>query len=410
MNHSFRSLCFSLTLFALPAVGQLGAPTGEEFNAQAVATAALGGTWDGLRGVVRTISNTYWVSARSSAPSVSLRLLEFSDTGVYLGSVALPATLNASGTGLLDLAYDPLANVIYGGCEHTVSGRQLFAFRVGTRVFDAAINVAVPATVPGNAVRGLTYDRFGNGGAGSFLCVDGTTAITEFSRTGSVLRTLTNPHPNATALAIDATDRRLWVFGPGGSTRANEGVVGVAVDLGSGQATGLMMLGSPTYPGAPAGGNVTGAEFATYAHDHTVDRLSLLTNASSDWVYELEGRFAYGGTCGGLIAFRGDAPYAGNATWMVTLQGSAATSAFLLLGFDQATTPIAAPLFASGCYLQTSLAPAPLSLGGAIVTGGNAQLAVPIPAGVRGSIYFQWIEVGSALPLRSSNGGGAYLR
>ncbi len=402
--------CLFLSVLTAPVISQLGARTGDEFDAQSVTTAALTGTWDGCQGVVRSAFNTYWVSARRSAPSPSLQLIEFSEAGAYLSSVPLPAALSASATGLLDLAYDQLAGVIYGGCEHAVSGRQLWAFRLSTRAFDAALNITVPASVPGNAVRGLTFDRFGNNGLGSFYCVDGGSAVTEFDRAGTTLRTLTNPHPNATALALDSTDRRLWVFGPGGTTKAGEGVVGIAVDLFTGLATGQKMLGSPRYPGTPAGGDVTGAEFAVYAHDHTVFRLALLTNATSDWVYEVEGRFGFGSTCGGIIGFTGDAAYGGNSAWTVTLTQSTASSAFLLLAATQETTPIAGPLFATGCYVQLGLATPLLSLGGAAVAGGRAQLAVPIPNGIIGSIYLQWIEAPAAGVLRSSTGGGVFVR
>lgn len=401
--------CLSLAALAAPALAQLSAPTGEQFDAQAVTAAALTGTWDGFQGVVRTTGNRYWVSARRSAPSASLHLLEFNDAGAYLSNVTLPASLSASTTGLLDLAYDPISGVIWGGCEHAVSGRQLIAFRISTRTFDTAVNVPVPTAAGGNAARGLTFDRLGNAGQGAFLCVDGNSPIVEFSRTGTLLRTIPNPHPNATALAVDPTDRRLWVLGPGGSTKANEGCVGMAIDLESGQTTSLRMLGSPSFAGTPAGGNVTGAEFASYAHDHVVYRLSLVTNANSDWVYELEGRFAYGATCGGRIGFQGDAPYAGNAAWAVTLQGSPSASAFLMLGVGETTTPITAP-FATGCYLHLTLTPAPLLLGAAAVTSGNAQLAIPLPVTFRGSIWMQWIEASAGLPLRASDGGAVYVR
>lgn len=391
--------------------GQLGEPTGEEFDAQAVTTAALGGTWDGVQGVVRTLSGSYWVSARRSAPSPSLRLIEFDSDGTYLANVTLPAALSGSVTGLLDLAYDSVGGVIYGGCEYAVAGRQLWAFRLATRTFDATSNVAVPASAPGSAARGLCYDRFGDNAQGTFFCVDGAGAITEFDRSGNLVRSLANPHPNATALALDDTYRILWVFGPGGSSKTGEGVVGIAVDVQTGQPNGQKVLGDSHYAGTPAGGNVTGAEFATYAHDHTVYRLSLATNAASDWIYELEGRFRYGTQCGGTIGFRGDAAYAGNVAWQVTLQGSAAASAFLMLSAGRTSTPIAGPLFAAGCSIHLGLAPAPLALGGVAVVSGAGQLSVPIPAGITGSISFQWIEAPlSGLPLRSSDGGRAFLR
>lgn len=393
----------------LPA--QLGRPTGEQFDAQTTLTTALGGTWDGVQGVVRTAGNHFWVSVRRSAPSVSLRLAEFDDAGTYLQTVTLPAALATSATGLLDLAYDSVNDVIYGGCEHVVSGRQLFAFDVATATFQASGNIPVPATTPGNTARGLTYDRFGNGSQGSFFIVDGNSAITEFSRSGAVLRTLANPHPSATALALDDTYRLLWVFGPGGSTKAGEGVVGMAVDATSGLAAGQMVLGDASFAGTPNGGTVTGAEFTAYAHDHAVYRLALATNANSDWVYELEGRFGYGATCGGTIGFAGDAAYAGNAGWRATLAGSSATTAFLMLAGAKSTTAVGAPLFATGCSVLLGLATPPLAIGSAPVAGGNATLSVPIPGGVTGTVYLQWVEAPAAgTPLRLSDGGSIFLR
>ncbi len=401
----------SLLLLSGPVTGQLGAPTGEAFNAQAAVTNALGGTWDGIHGAIHTLSGTYWVSARRSAPTPLLRLLEFSDAGAYLSSVDLPAALSGSATGLLDLAFDIAGNAVYGSCEHAVAGRQLWAFRPLSRLFDVTSNIPIPAAAPGNAARGVAYNRFGNGGQGTFFCVDGTSAITEFTRAGNLVRLLSHPHPDATALAVDDTQQLLWVFGPGGSTSMGEGVVGVAIDLVTGLPNGQKVLGDPSYAGTPRGGTITGAEFTTYKHDHTVDRLVLVTNASSDWVYQLEGRFALGSRCGGAIGFSGDAAYAGNAAWTVTLRNSVAANALLLLTLNQVTTPIGGPLFVSACHIHLGLAPAPLLLGGSAVSAGNAQLALPIPSGVSGSIYLQWIEVpAGASPLRASNGGGVFVR
>lgn len=400
----------SALAFALPAACQIGAPTGEEFDAQSVVTSALGGTWDGIGGVVRTVSNTYWVAARRSAPTPLQRLIEFSETGAYLSSVDLPAALSGSAFGLLDLAYDPAGAAIYGSCEHAVAGRQLWAFRPLAHAFDPTSNIPIPAVAPGSAARGVTYDRFGNNGQGTFFCVDGASVITEFDRAGNFVRFLPNPHPNATALAVDDSPRLLWVFGPGGSSLAGVGVVGIAVDLVTGLPTGQKVLGDPRYPGLPLGGVVSGAEFASYKHDHTVYRVVLATNAFSDWVYELEGRFAYGSACGGAIGFTGDAAYAGNTAWTVTLGGSAAQTAFLLLALDESTLPIGSPLFATGCYVHLALVPPPLLLGAAVVGAGNAQLGVPIPSGVSGPVYLQWIEApAGGSPLRSSAGGGVFL-
>lgn len=390
----------------LPA--QLGEPTGVEFDARTAINAALGGTWN-VHGVVRA-GTSYWVSASLIPGGASHRLVEFDEAGTFVGSHVLPAVLAGSTTGLLDLAFDEAAGIVYGSCEHAVAGRQLFAFRTSSRTFDNTANVPLPASAPGTTARGIAFDRFGNGGQGSFFCADGGAAITESSRTGTLLRTLTNPHPNATALAVDDTYRLLWVFGPGGSTRPGQGVVGIAIDLQTGVAAGQMVLGDPAYGSSPVGGTVTGVEFSTYAHDHTVYRFVIATQGTTHTVYELEGRFGYGVRCGGTISFRGDAAYAGNAAWTVTLAGSTAANAFLLLGTRQTVTA-PPPLFASGCSLHVALVPAPVIVGGAPVQGGTSQLALPIPPGIQGSVALQWIEApAGGVPLRSSDGGEVFVR
>lgn len=395
-------------LLATPLAAQLGMPVADYLAIQTKAIAATGANYDTFHGVARDASGRTFASARRATAAGPHKLFRFTSGGNFTAAYDQPAATAASPGGILDLAYDANANVIHGGCEYAAAGRRLFAFDAGTFAFAPAKDVTVPAAVPGAAARGLAYDPFGDGRNGSFFVVDGSSPISEFGRTDNVLRTLANPHPNATALALDPTYRVLWVFGPGGTARPNQGVVGIGIDLFTGLANGQVVLGDPAVPGATA----TGAEFATYFHDHTVDRLVLLAQGASDTVYELEGRLRHGTGCGGTIGVRGDAAFAGNAGWSVTLSGSNAGAAVLLLSAQEAVLPVGAPVFAANCTLLVATQPVLVALGPVTVSGGAAALTLPIPAGLQGApLFLQWAEGPSplALPLRLSDGGRVWI-
>jgi hypothetical protein len=350
------------------------------------------------------------VTAQRATPAGRHKLFKFDATGAYRAQYDQPAATDASQSGIHDLAYDRNAQVLYGGCEHAASGRKVFAFDLVALRFDPAKEWIVPAAAPGTAVRALAFDPFGNGLQGSLWSGDLGSPVYEFARDGTLLRQLPNVNPLATGAALDATQRVVWWFGQAGTARPNCGVAGVALDLLTGTPNGQVFLGDLTLPGVPAGGLAAGAEFVTYDHfDHVVTRLVLVAQAQSHHVYELEGRFHSGTPCGGRIGCRGDAAFVGNAGWTITLAGSGARNAALLLSTQGTTLPLPTPLFAPGCYLLASLAAPSLVLPPLAVQNGAAALNVPITLGGGVDLYWQWIELPAAGALTASDGGAIWL-
>ncbi len=414
MSHSTASVLPFALILALASVlpAQLGQPHGGRFDAQSVARLATGVDHALMQGVARDAGGEYYVATARATAASKHRLLRFSSTGAYVAGYDQPAAVQGSANGLLDLAYDSAANVVYGGCEVAAGGAKLFAFDVATAAFAPAKDLGVPTSLGLTTLRGLAFDPFGASGAGTVYVCDQGPQVYELRRDGSLVRAIPCPHPLPRALALDPGYRLLWAFGSGGTGRANTGVVGIAADLGTGAKNGLVVLGDPTVAGTPAGGNVQGVEFEVSGHDHNVAKFVLLADAQSDTVYSLVAAFRSGSTCGGTVGFRGDAPYAGNPNWTPTLTGSSAGQAWLLLHSTHAVQPVFPPIFNLGCTLYVSLTPGPIFLGPVPVQGGQAQVTLPIPAGLAaGDLVLQWLETASpfAFPVQLSDAGRTHI-
>ncbi len=172
------------TLFAPTSVAQLGRPNGVRIEVQALASAALAATYDGMVGCARDRDGNYWVTGRRAGTDPNHKLFLFSAAGAFVAAYDQPTETQASAWGLRDLAYDGRDHILYAGCETNVANR-LFAFDVANRRFDPSRSVPLPATFTGTA-RGLAFDARGAGGAGTFLVCDWATPVFEIDRTGTV--------------------------------------------------------------------------------------------------------------------------------------------------------------------------------------------------------------------------------
>ena len=409
---SFLPLLLGLGNLTPTAGAQLGQPTGLKVDVQAVIKTATSLDHQ-LVGVARDKNGDYWVTGQRASPSAAHKLFKLDASGKLLAAYDQPPATAASPWGMRDLAYDG-DQTLYGGCE-TAACNRVLAFDIASASFVSGKDFIVPSTLPGPVVRALAYDPLGAGSTGSLWTADLGSAVVEFDRAGNVLGTLPSVSASAHGAAIDSDYRTIWWFARGGSTKGNVGVVGIQQDLLTGQATGQVFLGDlSVQPGSgePPGGVAGGCElYIDSSTDHAVPHLVLLAQAQSDTLYEINGRFNFGGTCGGTIGFRNDAPWTGNRAWTVTLSASASPQAFLLVHGSHATIPLTPPLFGLGCVVRVALAPGPVVLGPFPVNGGTAQASIPVVAGAGGVAYFQWLEAPSplAIPLRLSDGGGAYV-
>lgn len=404
----FLAIPATVLLVLGPAEAQLGHSVGFKVDVQTAATSALAATYDGCFGVARDSGGSFWVTARRATAAGAHKLLKFDSAGAFVQAYDQPAGTSASSDGLRDLAYDAVANVLYAGCEASASGGKLFAFNVTLAKWDTTLNWTVPSAITTSVV-GLAFDQYGAAGQGSMYASDPGGAVTEFKKDGTVIRTMPAQVPGCTGIAIDAAYRNLWFAGQGGTGRANTGVVLIQVDALTSQKTGVVLLGDSSIPGTPPGGLSGGLEFVVHSHtDHNEPWLLIMAQATKDTIYELYGRFQVGTTCGGLIGCKNDAAYFGNTQWTVTLRGSNAANAFLMLAATDQITPVTPPLFGLGCALQVPLTPAPITIGPIPVIGGAASVTIPVTGGVGGEVWFQWIEVTNpiTLPIILSDGGG----
>lgn len=400
-------LLLAAPVLSLPLAAQLGHSVGFKVDVQTPVSTALGATYDGSFGVARDNAGAFWITTRRATAAGAHKLVKLDSGGAVLASYDQPASTASSANGLRDFAYDGTNDVLYAGCEASATGGKILAFSVATAQWNATLAWTLPASLTN--VVGLAYDPFGNANQGSMYASDGSGAVTEFTKTGTVVRTLPAQVPGCTGIAIDPSYRKLWFFGQGGTARPNTAVVAIQVDIPSAQPTGLVVLGDTSVAGTPAGGVSGGIEFTIHTHtDHLEPWLLMLAQGTKDTIYELGGRLNTGSTCGGTIGCTNDAAYVGNLQWQVTLTGSSAANAFLMLAATNTVTPLVPPLFALGCALQVPLTPAPITLGPYPVTGGSARATIPITAGGGGEVWLQWIEVTNPIttPIRLSDGGG----
>ena len=364
------------------------------------------------------------------------KLVKLDSFGTFLSAYDQPTGTKDSSFGIRDLAFDSATSTLYGGWESSQSGGVIWAadLRANPLLWSNDTSATGKAFVapPGFTVhRGLAFNPVTRT---MWTCNYTANPLTEFDRAGNVLATIPLSRFGPTAapygLAITPNGKRMWVSSQGGSThtkidttRGYEATgfhVIFEIDIdpasaGYGHPTGTMTLGStsggalggvppnPVYK-TPIAGGIEALE--------SNGRLELinLNQAASDTISVIGGTLGYGASCGGVIGASGDAAYAGNAAFAMTLTGSVATNAVLVLGLaGPGSTPAGPPLGQPTCVIRLALTGAGVVFFPVVsVSAGSATQVLPLPATLDPFVAsFQWAEVDPAVvpPLRFSDGG-----
>jgi hypothetical protein len=359
---------------------QLGLPNGLRVDAQT----AAGPLFNGMLGV-QVVGNRYFVSGRRDAAANPHKLFEFDAVGALVANYNQPAATATSAWGVRDMAYD--GQYIWGGLE----GNVLHAFDPVTNAYVAnTITVGAGPTL----IRALAYNPNGNGGQGSFWTGNFNANIYEFSRTGTILRTIPNPAAGpfgaVYGAAYDPGSDTVWWFAQGGGanmppTTPAGGVVWVEMFASGpnvGQPTGQMHLGDVTVVGtAPntGGGIAGGADW--HLKNGTTPTLVALTQAVSDTFYEQAGRYSQVGCAPAQMRTARGAPCSGatgNPNFTIQMTGLPASISLgqMVLGTPGGIPPLP-PLLPCGLALT------PIAFLPAVpVAAGTLNMPLPIPPGL----------------------------
>jgi len=284
----------------------------------------------------------------------------------------------------------------------------VFAFNVVTKKWDATKNWKAPAGL--GTTRALAYDPKGNKGTGSMWSANWSGAIYEFDKTGKVLRTTASIHPSTYGAAYDPVNRTVWWYGQRLST-TNSTIRVAATEMSTVnlKPTGNKVIGDLAITGTVPGGIAGGLDFYVKNGKPT---LLLLTQATSDTIYEIYGRFNYGTSSGGTLSMNGNYPITGSTTFGFNLSGGTGSLALLMLGSSKVDIPLTGiPGIVPGSRLHVS---PPIVLLTAQIKTGAASFALPIPNDTslkRASTFWQVLEVNptSANKLGLSKGGETIL-
>jgi hypothetical protein len=384
-------------------------PCGHILDVQAIGGAGAGYAANGMLGTCRAPNGHYYVSGRRNTASTANpnNLFEFDANGAFVAVLPQPGAASAPGSawGIRDLAWDGgtgASSRIYGGLENSVTGGRVYAFDWNIGVFDPASDIVLAAPV-NSVVRALAYDTANQ----TFAATNFGGAIEYFDKTGAVTKpTTTNPSTTTYGLAYDPQKSTYWAFGQGGSgrTATTTQVVFTEFDAATGAATGQQAIGDLSIPGSVPGGTAGGVDFTTI---QGLPTLLYLTQATSDSIVAVVGRFEYANGCNGDIGFF-SAAYPGNASWALTVKNVPATvaSAFPCIGAASV----------AGIPILPSLLCGPLNLNPAVFfdcgppqpVAGGAQFSLAIPStAANARLAFQWIFIdpAAALPIRLSEAG-----
>jgi hypothetical protein len=417
----FLGSALFLTLSILPA--QLGKflpnPTfpgaSHRLDVQGIVAKATGSTaFNAMLGIARDNSAHYWVTSRrnvSSATNPHMLWELWWDTGKKAWQVkgyAQPSGVSKSNWGIRDLAFDG-KRFLYGGAENLATGNTVFAFDVIRKQWDPTKNWKVPVVTGLTTTRALAYDPNGDQGRGSLWTCNFSNTHVEFDRSGKALRIEKNMSPFTYGAAYDPIRKTIWWWGQGDQTVGKIFAIGAEMDAVTGKATGNRVVGDqkvadPKFPGGLAGG----AEF--YMNGGT-PTLVLLTQATTDTVYEVYGRFSYGKASAGSLGMNGFPPLVGwtktpNFGFQVT--GAKGSVAILMLGFSKIALPLGGG-FLPGSSLY--IAPA-LVITAAPIVGTKANIPLPLPnvAALKGATtYWQSGEILAGPKMGFSQGGETVL-
>ena len=410
-------LLLSAALSAAPLLAQLGAPTPNPAfpggsHRLDVTNALLnnpGVFYDAILGVARDAAGHYFVSARRPNPGASHVLIELDASGNHVGTVPVPAAVDAASLwGLRDLAYDG-QGIVYGGSE----ADSIVAFDTAQRRFDPTRAIPLPAGLTFSTVRAMTFDPTGDQGRGSLWIASWDSEHVELSRTGTILRRHPNVQAQAYGAAFDPVRGTVWWFGQADSGHPFDyALVATEMDPATGRATGQRTFGDPTIFGLAFGGHAGGAEFSSRNGRPT---LLFVSQGNSDWIVEIEGRFAFGTSTAGEIGFDGGAAFVGSSGFTVKLDRVSRPFAAALVGMAEGALPLPGGVFRPGSTLWLDTTIPLLASPFLPAAGGTVRLPLPIPndpnlAGL--DLWFQFAVPapgGNGLPIGMSDGGRIHI-
>ncbi len=410
-----------LTIASLPA--QLGKflpnPTfpggSHRLDVEGIVAKATGSkAFNAMLGVARDTSGHYWVTSRRnvSNPANPHMLWELwwdsAKKAWQVKGYPQPAGVSKSTWGLRDLAFDG-KRFLYGGAENLVTGNTVYAFDVIQKKWDSSQNWKVPIVTGLTTTRALAYDPTGDQGKGSLWTCNYSSSHVEFNRAGKALRVLKNMSPFTYGAAYDPVRKTIWWWGQGDNSLGKIFAIGAEMDTVSGLATGNRVLGDqqiadPKYPGGLAGG-------AEFYMNGTTPTLVLLSQATTDTVVEVYGRFSYGKASVGTLGMNGFPPLVGwtktpNFGFQVT--GAKGSVAILMLGLSKVALPLG-----SGFVPGSSLYVAPAFVVTTVpIVGGKASIPLPLPnlpALKRVTTYWQSAEILAGPRMGFSQGGETVL-
>jgi hypothetical protein len=370
-------------------------------------------------GIAQDRFGHYWATSQRSqfdhVKATPHRLWEFwydTTTSTWkFNWYAQPAAVNAnSAFGLRDLAYDG-GNFLFAGAELAVTSRTVYAFDIVNKQWDAAKKWTVPPSASVFAARALAYDPNGDSGNGSLWVADFSSDILEIRRNGTLIRSFPTIVGSFLGAGYDPVRKTVWWFSQLDPKIPSQGAVGIEMDTATGKDTGNRFLGDPSIifmdPTGPiTGGLAGGCEFVM---KNGVPTLLLLSQAVSDTIEEIHGRFRYGTTGGPILSMAGNYPFHGTVWNMECTNLPANTFAGVLFqGTGKANISLPSFLFTPGSKVLLANA---RTVRRETPSGGKLTFAYTIPndtALIQMPHYFQAMTLrvqGFFLRVSMSNGG-----
>ncbi len=370
-------------------------------------------------GIAQDRFGHYWATSQRSqydhVKATPHRLWEFwydTTTSAWkFNWYAQPAAVNANSFyGLRDLAYDG-NNFLFAGAELASTSRTVYAFDIVNKQWDATKKWTVPASTSVFTARALAYDPHGDSGNGSLWIADFSSDILEIRRNGTLIRSFPTVVGNLMAAGYDPLRKTVWWFTQFDPSIPSQGAVGVEMSTVDGKDTGNRFLGDPSIlhidnTGTVIGGLAGGCEFVIKNGKPT---LLLLSQATSDTIEEIHGRFRYGSTGGPVLSMGGNYPFHGTVWNMECTNLPANTFAgVLFLGSGRANISLPSFLFTSGSKILIANGK---SVRQATPSGGKLTFGYSIPndtALIQRGHYFQAMTFavqGFSLRISMSNGG-----
>jgi hypothetical protein len=365
-------------------------------------------------GPAPAFARTYWVSARASVTGATHQVFQLNQAGAVVSTTTLPDTLATAPQGATDLTVETVVSptgattqFVYSLLDLRGSAANAVLLRAiaANGTLQPARDVTI-AAYPGQSPAGLAFCPHGNVGLGTFVVTDQTGIGFEFTRQGTLLRTIPNLPPNTTGAGYDPAFGNFYFFSSS-PVATPSGPIQVAGYEWSGydlQPTGVRFFGNLQLPnsGGPRGGLAGGLEIHRRANgDFRAVCVARLPAQNRSVLYELKGPFRWGQSLAGTCGMRG-LPVEGSTNFQITLSG-APTAAFAALyaGFAPRSAPLSLAPF--GLHETTVMIPFHLNstLLAPTATGEFAFTLPLLPPGAGFSyvpLFFQWVVFDPSAP------------